>query len=171
MFRWCPFVVAVALILSLTNPAQLECQKRSTSKPPSSAKEQDREGIASLQKLEITASMEFNVNALLDLWTDKPVLLPPGHEPVIGKAALGRFLEAKREEYGNYDMLAYEEDWNEVMVVSEYAYQWGTVSYRLRPPTGSEIGGAVHVMRILKREDNGAWRVNRAIWNEAPAAR
>jgi ketosteroid isomerase-like protein len=143
-------------------------QKRSTSKPPNAEKE-DREGIASLQKLEISASMGFNVNALLDLWTDNPVLLPPRHDPIVGKAALRRFLEDKNQQYANYDMLAYDEEWNEVMVTGEYAYQWGTVSYRMKPPTGSEIGGAVHAMRILKREEDGAWRVSRAIWNEAPA--
>jgi ketosteroid isomerase-like protein len=40
----------------------------------------------------------------------------------------------------------------------------------MKPPTGSEIGGKVHAMRILKREEDGYWRVARAIWNEAPLA-
>ena len=171
MFRWCWLVPPATLILLLTSPAQIGAQKRPTPKPPSSPKQQDREGIESLQKLEISASMGFNVNALMDLWTDNPVLLPPRHEPIVGKAALRRFLEEKKQEYANYDMLAYDEEWNEVMIVGEYAYQWGTVSYRMRPPGGSEIGGSVHALRILKREEDGAWRVSRAIWNEAPAER
>jgi ketosteroid isomerase-like protein len=88
----------------------------------------------------------------------------------VGRAALRRFLEEKRQQYANCEMLAYDEEWNEVMVIGEYAYQWGTVSYRMKPPTGSEVGGAVHAIRILKREEDGYWRVARAIWNEAPLA-
>lgn len=171
MFGWRSLLAAAILMLLFSRPNPLQSQKRSTPQLQSASKEQDREGIESLQKLEITATMAFNVNALLNLWTDNPVLLPPRHEAIMGKAALRRFLEEKKQQYANYDLLAYDEQWNEVMVVGEYAYQWGTVSYRLKPPTGSEIGGAVHAVRILRREEDGAWRVSRAIWNEAPANR
>ena len=145
-----------------------ESQKRTTQRPsqPSSAQAQDRERIAMLQNSVIAASMGFNVNAMLDLWTEDAVLLPPRHDPVVGKAALRRFFEDKKNQYANFDMLAYDEQWNEVMVIGEYAYEWGTVSYRMKPPTGSEFGAAVHAMRILKREEDGYWRVARAIWNE-----
>ena len=163
---------AAILIFFLTNAPQLGSQKRPAHKPlqPPPTQAQDREGIEALQKRDIAASMAFDVNALLDLWTDDGVLLPPHHEPIAGRAALRRFLEEKKQQYANYDMLAYDEEWNEVMVIGEYGYQWGTVSFRMKPPTGSEIGGAVHAVRILKREEDGAWRVARAIWNEAPAA-
>ncbi len=164
-------IPAATLIFLLASAPQLGSQKRPAHKPsqPPATQAQDREGIAALQKRDIMASMAFDVNALLDLWTDDAVLLPPRHEPIVGKAALRRFLEEKKQQYANYDMLACNEEWNEVMVVGEHAYQWGTVSYRMKPPTGSESGGAVHAVRILKREDDGYWRVARAIWNEGPA--
>jgi len=169
MLHWRSFYLVAIVIFFLTSPAPLGSQKRPAPKPPQAATAaQDREGIAALQKRGVAASMAFDVNALLDLWTDDAVLLPPRHEPIVGKAALRRFFEEKKEQYGNYDMLAYNEEWNEVMVVGEYAYQWGTVSFRMRPPTGSEISGAVNAVRILKREEDGYWRVARAIWNEAP---
>jgi len=162
------FLPAAILIFFLASVAQLGSQKRPAQKPPQApaTAAQDREGIQALQKRDIAASMAFDVNALLDQWTDDAVLLPPRHEPIVGKAALRRFFEEKKEHYANYDMLAYDEEWNEVMVVGEYAYQWGTVSFRMKPPTGSEIGGVVPAVRILKREEDGEWRVARAIWNE-----
>jgi ketosteroid isomerase-like protein len=163
-------IAAAALILVLMSPVPLGSQRRPEHPfrlPPT--QEQDREGIAALQKREIAATIAFDVNGLLDQWTDSGVLLAPHHQPIVGRAALRRFLEEKKQQYANYDMLAYDEEWNEVMVTGEYAYQWGTVSYRMKPPTGSEIGGSVHAMRILKREDDGYWRVARAMWNEAPA--
>jgi ketosteroid isomerase-like protein len=159
-------MATATLILVLTSPVPLGSQKRPAHRfqlPPTQA--QDREGIAGLQKREIAAIIAFDVNGLLDQWTDSGVLLPPHHEPIVGRAALRRFLEEKKQQYANYDMLAYDEEWNEVMVIGEYAYQWGTVSYRMKPPTGSEIGGSVHAMRILKREQDGYWRVARAMWN------
>jgi len=164
------YAIAVFVLL-LAGMPRLHAQKRpapKASKAPATTKEQDREGIEALQKREIAASIAFDVSALLDLWSDDGVLLPPRHEPVVGKAALKRFLEEKKEQFANYDVLAYNADWNEVMVVGEYAYQWGTVSIRTRPSSGGESETAVHAMRILKREEDGAWRVARAMWNEAP---
>jgi len=173
MLGWRSIVPAVILTFILACSSQLGSQRRPAQKPsqPPATQAQDREAIAALQKGTIAASMAFDVNALLDLWTDDAVLLPPRHEPIVGKAALRRFLEEKRQQYANYDMLAYDEEWNEVMVVGEYAYQWGMVSFRMKPTTGSEIEAAVHAVRILKREDDGYWRVARTIWNQAPAAR
>jgi len=165
------FYPAAILMALLVCTPQLGSQKRPTQKPSqASAQAQDREGIAAMQKGMIAASMGFNVNAMLDLWTEDAVLLPPRHDPIVGKAALRRFFEDKKNQYANYDMLAYDEQWDEVMVVGEYAYQWGTVSYRMKPPTGSETGGAVRAVRILKREEDGYWRVARAMWNEAPSS-
>ena len=165
------FFPAAILTFFLASAAQLGSQKRPAPKPSQApaTQAQDREGIAALQKSEIAASMAFDVSALLDLWTDDAVLLPPRGEPIVGRAALRRFLEEMKEHYANYDMLAYNEQWNEVMVIGAYAYQWGTVSYRIKPPVGSETGGAVHAVRILKREEDGGWRVARAIWNDEPA--
>jgi ketosteroid isomerase-like protein len=163
------FLPAAVLIFFLASAPQLGSQKRPAQKPAQSfaAKEQDREGIAAMQKGIIAASMAFDVNAMLDQWTDNAVLLAPRHEPIVGKAALRHFFREKKDRYANYDMLAYEEQWDEVMVIGEYAYQWGTVSFRIKPPTGGEIGGAVHAVRILKREEDGYWRVSRAMWNDA----
>jgi len=169
MLPWRSFLLAIGIFLLVSAP-QLGSQKRPTQKTPqlSATQAQDREGIAAMQKGIIAASMAFDVNAMLDQWTDDGVLLVPRHEPIVGKAALRRFFQEKKDKYANYDMLAYEEQWNEVMVVGEYTYQWGTVSYRMKPPTGNEFGGTVHAVRILKREEDGYWRVARAMWNEAP---
>jgi len=167
MSPWRSFFPVAILIFLLASAPQLGSQKR-PHKPAPVTEVQDRKGIAALQKQEIAASMAFDVNALLDQWTDDAVLLPPRHGPIIGRAALRRFFQDKKYQYANYDMLAYEEQWNEVMVVGVYAYQWGTVSFRLKPLTGGEIGGTVHAVRILKREEDSYWRVARAMWNEAP---
>jgi len=164
--RW--LLPIIVLILFSTSVPRICSQKRTPHKPSSATQAEAQEGIAVLQKNVIAASMAFDVSAMLDLWTDDAVLLAPRHEPIIGKAALREFFEEKKGHYANYDMLAYDEHWNEVMVVGDYAYQWGTVSYRMKPPMGSEFGATVHALRILKREEGGYWRVARAMWNEAP---
>ena len=165
--RW--FLPAVVLILLSTNAPRLGSQRRTPPKPSQAASEQAQEGIAALQKNEIMAIMGLNVDRLLDLWTADAVLILPRHEPIVGKTALRQSFQEKKDRYGNYEMLAYDEQWNEVMVVGDYAYQWGTVSYRMKPAAGSEFGGTVQAMRILKHEEDGGWRVARAIWNDGPA--
>ena len=165
-WRWLfPIVV---LILFSTGVPRVCSQKRPPQKPPSATRAEAQEGIAVLQKNVIAASMAFDVSAMLDVWTDDAVLLPPRHAPIIGKAALRRYFQEKKDQYANYDMLAYDEQWDEVMVIGEYAYQWGTVSYRMKPPTGGEFGATVNALRILKRDEGDYWRVARAMWNEGP---
>ena len=165
------FAISATLFLFLATGVELHSQKtaQKSSRSATSSRVQDREGIAELQKNEIKAMMAMDVSNLLDLWTDDAVLLAPRHEPIEGKRGLRRFLQESKEQYGNYDMLAYNEEWNEVMVTGDYAYQLGTVSYRMKPPTESEIAGSVHVLRVLKRQED-AWRVSRAMWNVAPAS-
>jgi len=162
--------LAVVLILFLAGAPQLGSQRRAGRRPTQPTQGQDQEGIAALQTREIAASMALDVNTLLDQWTDDAVLLPPRHDPISGKSALRQFFEEKKQQYANYDVLAYNQDWSEVIVIGEYAYQWGTISLRMKAPTGNEVGGSAHAMRVLKREDDGNWRVARAMWNQAPAA-
>lgn len=161
---WAGAVLAVIMAVAVP---RVEPQKRPP-RQPGAAAEQDREGIEKLQNREIAATMGFNVDELLLLWTDDAVLLPPRHDPIVGKAALRKYLEAKKDEYANFDILGYNEEWNEVMVIGDYAYQWGTISFRMKPATGDEVATKVHAMRVLHRGAEGAWRVARAMWNAAP---
>ncbi len=133
--------------------------------------EQDQKAIAELQQREITATMAVDVNELLSTWADDAVLLPPNHPPVVGREALMTFYEEYKKKLGNDELMGYDENWQEVQVAGDWAHQWGTISARVRPAAGGdEIPVALHVIRVLKRQPDGAWVVARAIYNNAPGA-
>ncbi len=132
--------------------------------------EEDQKAIGELQQREITAVMAIDINELLSTWADDGVLLPPNHAPVVGRDSLQRFFEQYKKELGNNDLLGYDENWEEVQVVGNWAYQWGTVNARIRPPAGEgETAIALHAIRVLKRQPEGSWVIARAIYNRAPA--
>ncbi len=170
---------AVALLLlAMLLPAMAQTKRRPAhaaaelSDSERQAREaEDRAAIQKLQQKDILASMAFDIDALLSLWTDDGVLLAPQHAPVTGHSALRRFYQQQHNALGNVEMLGYEEEWHEVRLLGDYAYQWGQIRSRMRSgQTKAESSTVVNAMRLLKREEDGSWRVARAIYNEAQAS-
>lgn len=129
---------------------------------------EDQAAIQTLQEKDIAASTSMDVDALLALWTDDGVLLAPSHAPISGKDALRAFYEQQRDTMANIEIVGYEEQWQEVRIMGDYAYQWGQVQERTRAAQNSpENSVTVNAMRILKRDDSGHWHVSRAIYNQA----
>ena len=136
--------------------------------PPPSREAADQAGIRKLQERDIAASMAFDADALLALWTDDGVLLAPGQSPISGKDNLRAFYGKYRDALANVEILSYEEQWQEVRLMGDYAYQWGQIRSRRRSGQSKEESSTVvNAMRILKRGEDGNWRVARAIYNEA----
>ena len=162
--------IALAILLIL-GAARSQTQRRT--RPADAAQAQsraaeDQAGIRQLQEKDIAASTSFDIEALLSLWTDDGVLLAPHQAPITGRDALRSFYEQQRDAFGNTEVLAYEEQWQEVRVVGDHAYQWGQIRERTRTGQGkAESEAVVNAMRILKREEDGHWYVSRAIYNDA----
>jgi ketosteroid isomerase-like protein len=69
----------------------------------------------------------------------------------------------------DYNILSYTQDWQQVFQVdSDYAFEWGFVSGRLQPAAGGkETEYRYKVLRVLKRDSDGNWKVHRTSWNDA----
>ncbi len=164
-------MVALLLILLMAGSG-LAQKKHRTSAPGGQqpSRQEDEAGIRKLQERDIAASTAFDVEALLALWTDVGVLLAPGQAPISGKDNLRAFYEKYHDAMANAEILSYEEQWQEVRIVGDYAYQWGQIRSRRRTgQSKEESSDVVNAMRILKRSDDGSWRINRAIYNQARA--
>jgi len=146
--------------------------KKPPQHPPASAdaqarEQEDREGIEKLRQKEIQASIAYDIDAVSNLWTDDIVVIPPKHAPIQGRAAYKQYLLEGKDEMAKYDIESYDEQWDEVRVVGDYAWEWGTISSRLKPVNSNEeLQLSYSTMRILKREEDGSWRVHRTIWND-----
>lgn len=125
-------------------------------------------GIEALRRRDEAASKAYDVDALAALWTDDPVALPPG-----GPVMRGPQLRAQRsrlsEEARLTEVLEYREVFEETYVFDGLAVEWGHIEGLERNRgTGEVTASRFHVMRILKRVDDGSWRVHRSIF--APGA-
>lgn len=128
---------------------------------------EDREGIDQLHQDEIDASIAFDVDKIASLWDEEIVSLPPHSKPLVGLAANRAYMEAARKALTNIDILGYNEEWNEVRVLGDYAYEWGVIHERLRPVNAQqETAIDYNVMRVLKRQPSGIWKIYRQIWND-----
>ena len=160
--------LAVLLAIGLAGAQTKRRTRPSDSSQPQSRTAEDQAGIQKLQERFIAASTSFDVDGLVSLWTDDGVLLAPNHAPIVGADALRAYYEQQRDALGNADILAYDEQWQEVRIIGDYAYQWGQIQSRIRSGQNSpETTTAVNAMRILKRDEAGHWHVSRAIYNEA----
>jgi ketosteroid isomerase-like protein len=67
------------------------------------------------------------------------------------------------------EVTEYELDFEEVMVLGDYAFEWGTIRGAARPIAGDRAAppepSVYKVLRILKKAPDGQWRVHRAMWN------
>ena len=64
--------------------------------------------------------------------------------------------------------LAYEEDWKERRILGEEACEWGEIGVTARLPDGKETTQTVYAIRVLRRQQDGSWKVARAIITPGP---
>jgi ketosteroid isomerase-like protein len=133
---------------------------------------EDRAAIQELDDKEIKANLALDVHALELLWDPEIVTMPPGHAVISGLEANRTYLDKEAKDMQNFQILGYEQAWHEVRIVGDYAYEYGTIQTRIGPMNpGPEVDSTYNMMRILKRQPDGSWRIYRAIWNSALPAK
>jgi len=130
--------------------------------------EEERAGIEALRGRDIEASLRLDGEALAALWTEDAVALAPGRPPTRGRAAMRERLAGVSAAQEALEVLEYREEFEETLVFGDMAVEWGAISGSERDrKTGAVTASRFHVMRILRRQPDGSWRVHRSIF--APA--
>jgi len=164
-------VILLLACLAAGQSARRSASSQRQSASTSQAKQQlqdDMEAIQALHNKDIEASLALDEGALESIWTDDIVTMHPGAPAVVGKAANIEKLQAGIEQMKGQEILAYNEQFQEVRIDGDWAYEWGTISGRTRPFTGgNESSYHFNVMRILQRQPDGSWKVARSIYNDA----
>jgi uncharacterized protein (TIGR02246 family) len=130
----------------------------------------DLRAIEDLHRRDVAANKAYDVEALASLWTDDVVTMPPAMSPIVGKKANRDLLEAVEPQAKQVDILEYDQKWEEIQILGDYAYEWGIFRSTVKPKSGQSdpIKSEFRVMRVLKRQPDGGWKVHRSIWNSAP---
>ena len=121
--------------------------------------------IEELHKKDKEASMNSDLETLLSLFTDDGIAIPAEGEIIEGKEALRNMLKQNFELNKDYIITEYNHDFKEVKVLGKYAYEWGIYSGKYKSKNdGQEITGSGKLMRILRLQADGSWKVHRTIW-------
>ncbi|MGZ4815286.1 MAG: YybH family protein [Terriglobales bacterium] len=164
------------LVLLGVLPAAAQNRQRTTRPPHTGAEQQqqledDKAAIQKLHEKDIQASLALDIPTLESLWTDEIVTMPPGEPAVIGKQANEKRLEDSAAALKSTEIMAYDEQWQEIRIQGDWAYEWGTISGRTRPFSGgNETSYKYNAMRILNRQPDGTWKIARSIYNDANPA-
>ena len=137
-------------------------------KAPSNPSERDSlRAIEALHRRDVKASKARDFETLKSLLDDDVVILMPGGNAIRGREAVDNLYEEWGRAYRDVEVLSYEMDFEEVVVLGDYAFEWGTMFGSELGPDGGVTEEVYHLMRILKRRADGEWKVHRAIWSRA----
>jgi uncharacterized protein (TIGR02246 family) len=116
-----------------------------------------RRAIEAAVQRYVDASNQGDADALASLYADDAVLLPPDHEPVRGRAAIGEFWRQGTDEGLEVTTLTVEADGDLGYLVGRYHL----------PATGEEPADSGKYVMCLKRQRDGAWKLTADIWNRS----
>lgn len=130
------------------------------------ASSEDVRAIEELHRRDVEAAKAFDVEALTGLATEGVVILPPDALPLEGSSALREMLEPLRGQRAELEVTDYDQEWQELIVAGDYAFEWAIVRTSARVKASGEIiREKQKLLRVLKRTQDGRWKVHRAMWN------
>lgn len=103
----------------------------------------------------VAASNEGDAEALTALYADDAVLLPPDHEPIHGRQAIGEFWQQGTDTGLEVSTLRLEVNGNIAYLVGRYHL----------PATEQEEADSGQYVLCLKRQADGNWKLTADIWN------
>jgi ketosteroid isomerase-like protein len=125
----------------------------------------DLEAIEALHRQDVAATKAGDYETLMSLMDEQCILFPPDCEPEDGRAYLSRALTSSDSIESEPEILELVQDWEEVRLLGEFAYEHGIVRYAVRDAEGVVIRETQRLMRLLLRQPDGEWRVLRAMWH------
>jgi uncharacterized protein (TIGR02246 family) len=129
--------------------------------------ENDLRAIEVITRRDVQFALANDAAKTMSQWTDDFVLLPAAGPILRGRSVIAKGFQA----FESLEIVESVLDIQEVKVLGDYAYQWGTYGYGVRPRAGGEtVRTSGKLMRILQRQPDGTWKMHRSIATvDAPA--
>jgi uncharacterized protein (TIGR02246 family) len=130
-----------------------------------SSLENDLRAIETINQQDVQFGRAGDKAKMMSQWTDDIVLLPPVGPIMRGRAAIAESFRGVPDP----EILDYVLDIQEVRVLGDHAFQWGTYEYSLRLAEGGDaIRTSGKIMRILQRQPDGSWKIHRGMTTADP---
>jgi uncharacterized protein (TIGR02246 family) len=116
--------------------------------------------IEAINQRDVQFAVAGDAAMMMSQWTDDFVLLPPAGPILRGRSVIAEAFRGVE----NPEIVEYVLDIQEVKVLGDHAFEWGTYHYRVRPRAGGEtVRTSGKLMRILQRQPDGSWKMYRGI--------
>jgi ketosteroid isomerase-like protein len=140
--------------------------------PDPTSVEHDLRAIHALNQRHIDAVMSNDLDTVMSLWSDDFTVIPPVGPIVRGGRANAAIVQQGRDHVHAFEPVEAVEDFEEIKVVGDYAFEWGTYRWTSRPRAGGEpVSAGGKLLRILQRHPDGSWKMYRTIATTDPPAR
>ena len=128
---------------------------------------QNMREIEKLHSLDIAATLSGDQVALSTGWTDDIVILGQGEEPGVGRETI---LEARARTGAaqpGFRVVTYVPEIKDVTIIDGWAFEWGTFTagYVVEAAGGEEKPLRGKLLRVLKKQADGSWKVAIGMWN------
>jgi len=130
-----------------------------------------RRAVDELNAKEVKACQEMDHTASADLWADDGVDLIQGLQPMAGKAVIAAWLNGLTPGLKGAKMVSCTIDWKQITIQGDWAYEWGINKQRIEfPPPQQPFESEGKITLVLKRQTDGAWKIELESWNSSPKA-
>jgi uncharacterized protein (TIGR02246 family) len=125
-----------------------------------SSLEKDVRAIEAINQRDVQFALANDAAMMMSQWTDDFVLLPPAGPIMRGRSVIAEAFRGVESPEIVESVL----DIQEIKVLGDHAFEWGTYHYSVRPRTGGEtVRTSGKLMRILQRQPDGSWKMYRGI--------
>ena len=122
--------------------------------------ENDLRAIEAINQRDVQFALANDAEMMISQWTDDFVMLPPASPILHGRSVIAKAFQGVESP----EIVEYVLDIQEVKVLADHAYQWGTYHYTMRPREGGEtVRASGKLMRILQRQPDGSWKIYRGM--------
>ena len=127
--------------------------------------------IAAFNRALSDATRKLDNAAVLALWEDDGVSLLPATVPMIGKKAIAHFLDEVMAQMPHARMLKLELQCFDIQFAGRWASEWCTEHQVVQIAAGKPpFDGRGKMLLVLHKGDDGGWRVQKEMWNQAAPA-
>jgi ketosteroid isomerase-like protein len=126
-------------------------------------------GVEEFNQALIQATTHMDNAASLALWEEDGIALLPQTKPLVGKKALGKFLDDVTRQMPGARMEKFELKCFDIETDADWATEWCQEHQHVVFPTGAPFDGWGKMLLVLHRGADGKWRMRREMWNEGLA--
>jgi len=157
-------MIAAGLTLAVMSFTRSEARARQTNANTAGS---SRAEIDAFNKKYIAAHLRMDNAAVMSMWAEDGISLLPTTDPIIGKEAIGKFMDEVTGKMPGYHMQKMDVDFQGIEVSGDWASEWAEEHQVVQPPPGRRmIDSYGKLLLVLHREADGNWRITREMWNQ-----